>query len=59
MMDLMSRTLQASSSKPRPSIPLARRRMQPEQLQALQTLYDVNTHPSKAQRTQLARELGL
>ncbi|GJE85805.1 homeobox domain-containing protein [Phanerochaete sordida] len=62
-MDLMSRTLEASSSRMRlrkqPSVPLGRRRMGPEQLQALQSLYDVNTHPSKAQRTQLARELDL
>ncbi|PSR76656.1 hypothetical protein PHLCEN_2v8253 [Hermanssonia centrifuga] len=58
---LMSRTLAASSSKPThtPQIPLTRRRLQPEQIQALQTLYELKSHPSKEERAALARELNL
>lgn len=33
--------------------------MQPYELQALQSLYDVKTHPSKGERMQLAGELNL
>ena len=59
-MDLMSRTLQASSSRSKPShVSYSRRRMQPEQLQALQSLYDLKSHPTKEERSTLARELNL
>lgn len=40
-------------------IPFTRRRLSPDQIQLLQTLYDVKAHPSKEERVGLARELNM
>ena len=68
-MDLMARTLGAGSSKPKRTpkptarsgtqIPFSRRRLSPEQLQTLQTMYEQKTHPTKHDRERLARELDM
>lgn len=67
-MDLMARTLGIGSSKPKrktkpvhppPQIPFSRRRLSPEQLQMLQTMYETKTHPTKSDREALARELDM
>ncbi|KAJ3555430.1 hypothetical protein NM688_g2584 [Phlebia brevispora] len=65
--DLMARTLSrsrrstsASTSSSKPVMPMTgRRRLLPEQIQALQDLYELNSHPSKEERVTLARELNL
>lgn len=57
----MPRTV-ASSSSSTPSlaeIPFVRRRLLPEQVSALQSLYEVKSHPSKEERAALAAELGM
>ena len=66
---LMERTLAQSRTRrsasetttvAKPVIPFAgRKRLSPEQIQALQDLYEVNTHPSNDERAELARELNL
>ena len=65
--DLMARTLgrtrrstSASTSASKPVGPLSgRRRLMPEQIQALQDVYERNSHPSKEERAGLARQLNL
>lgn len=65
--DLMGRTLgrtrrstSASTSSSKPVGPLSnRRRLMPEQIQALQDVYERNSHPSKEERAGLARQLNL
>ena len=37
----------------------SRRRLTPDQIQILQDVYEVNSHPSKEERAFLARELNL
>ena len=49
----------ASSNAPVTYVPYIRRRNTPEQLKALQQLYEVTPHPNREQRLALAVELGM
>ncbi|KAI0347802.1 hypothetical protein BDW22DRAFT_1349867 [Trametopsis cervina] len=56
----VARSLSTSSTDTAATnIPFMKRRMSPEQLQALHSLYEFKSHPSKEERADLAHELNL